>query len=369
MSNLAFSLDRLQPLDLSKDRAVVLGAVSDRTVEIMPSDHTTAADTLFDAFDGAVLLRDGGVDLVDPLIEAARKVSREEHIFLTCDETLKTVDNGEKLARKLTRNPSSSVVVIGSGSLINLATYAIADMNPALKLTVIPTNAMSVADVAYGGLGLINGAKKNDIRKFRDPDLIFLSRALFCAAPLAAQTDGQIEVVKHLIFQDTGENSAQIRLLLDPHTIPPANELFKSATLGLKLNITLRHAVNSGEQSAALILNFGHAHAHAIETLSNYRVAHSEAVRFGMAVDCAGAQEDLCSLLKESAPWSAPLIQALRHLLERNDAGFADAYQRKYVSDRDIICIAPERKPFPYTVRTCHVKISHLREKIRGLLV
>ena len=57
--------------------------------------------------------------------------------------------------------------------------------------------------------------------------------------------------------------------------------------------IHLSHIVNSGdafERTSARPLDFGHWSAHKLETLSDHRLRHGEAVSIGLALDCTYAR-------------------------------------------------------------------------------
>jgi 3-dehydroquinate synthetase len=355
----------LQQANLSVDPIKVLGAVTNRITQITPSDHPDAPSILSEAFHDAIIVRDAAVEIADPVLEAAMRSARREILLEDCGENLKTLAAAAALESKFSDLSPSRVVAIGSGCLINMVTYAMAGEPHTTQLAIVPTNAMSIADVAFGGLGLLNDQDKNDIRKERDPDLIILSRSIFAASPPKQQRDGQIEVVKHLIFQDVGDNIQSIRSLLGKDFSLDSDALFEFSTLGLKLNILLRYAARSGQESATDVLTFGHSHAHALEKASGFRLEHSEAVRFGMAVDCAFIRPDLAAILAE-APWPTELLQALKVIL-RDGALDLDWYEAKYVDDERIFCLHPWCTTFPFGVASEHIPATSIARKMQGL--
>lgn len=355
-------------LDLSNESAVVLGAVSDKLVEITSTDQKLARNKLASFFTEATVVQDSAVIISDPALVSAIEYARELVEYPCCGEELKSISVAEDLCERLRTTKPKNLVVIGSGSLVNLVTYAYAKTELAGKLCIVPTNAMSIADVAYGGLGLINGATKNAIRCNKDPDLILLSRKIFESAPLQQQVEGQIEVVKHLLFQDGGDNGALLRALLTAKSIGTDLDFFKSATVGLHLNILVRYAIRSGSQCARNILNFGHSHAHVLELLSSYQISHGEAVRFGMAVESAQTRPDIASNLVRDVEWSLELVSATRELVNLCDSEMLRLYQEKYLRESCILTLHPNVKEFPYPIGASYISSAPIRETIERMM-
>ncbi|MEO0392301.1 MAG: hypothetical protein AAF213_03520 [Pseudomonadota bacterium] len=362
MTLLPATIDDLARLNFAQERGTVIGAVSDRSVEICPS-YLLTDDDLKAAFGEAVLIRDGQVSCTDEWLLDGFGFIRDAVIVQGFGEADKSLDQAEQLALSLADNAPRAVVVMGSGSLINVITYAVAQLPMIEQVTVIPTNAMSIADVAYGGLGMVNDRAKNDRRQERDPDLIILSAPVFTSAPSSQHWQGQIEVVKHLMFQRDGDNEAKIESLLTAPGQCSPDDLFASAVQGLKLNIMLRYAIRDGVPAAKDVLNFGHAIAHGIETISDYTVAHADAVRFGLAVDCYDQRSDLTALLCHQ-PWSPDLLSAVDRLLALSDHQFIEQVEAKYKRHDKLRVLRPAIHAYPYQIGDDLMAFDRVRDVI-----
>lgn len=235
-------------------------------------------------------------------------------LALSGGEQVKAIRRYPSNRARIPRDDYSSVLVIGSGSFINFAYFAIADVflsdsdQQKLDVIVVPCNAMSIADVAVGSLGLMNdGPEKNSLRKYCDPTFVILSENIFNESPLSQRSDGQIEVLKLAMLQNSRLYEDSLLAYLKPESCE--SKLFQTACRGLEEKVLLQDRIlSSGQSEYGIMLNYGHLVAHALESFSNYGVAHSSAVFIGLIcemllVDQTLAANDLIAMSQESSKY------------------------------------------------------------------
>jgi 3-dehydroquinate synthetase len=234
------------------------------------------------------------------------------------------------IANKYGKFRPDHVVMIGGGTLLNLGTYLATDFVPRQSgnshdgnlCTAIPTNTMSMADVALGGLGLLNaeGGEKNAYRRKRDPDSIFLFLDYVSDAPAELRREGVVEVLKHCILQRRDLIEPILRLYLEPE--PDAVAAFDAAKLGLMLKSeVLELGGVLPEDDIEFLLSYGHLHAHVIEERWGGQIPHSPCVFVGLLLDLTLSDfSGLCHLMIDAAR-SSPLGHKLRKLMQQDLIG------------------------------------------------
>lgn len=196
---------------------------------------------------------------------------------------------------------SGCIAIVGGGSLINVANYAVSKLinlkrcdRAALRLVIVPTNTMSIADVAYGSLGLINDkdkGTKNAFREVIDPDNIFLVDGYIKYGDAGMQKEGLVETLKHCLLQDTDG----VKVVLDTLTSRRfvCSDIFDCAVWGLKLKADVVRAEYAGElTNIGLAKSYGHLHATAIEEFYGFNVIHADCVLVGLMLDLALSEQN-----------------------------------------------------------------------------
>lgn len=180
----------------------------------------------------------------------------------------------------------SFVVTVGGGALLDAVGFAVAICHRGLRNVRVPTTVLSQAD---SGVGVKNGinylGRKNFLGTFAPPfavlnDIRFLERL-----PQRDLIAGMAEAVKVSLIRDAEFFrwlEANAATLGQGHLEALSHLVHHSAELHL------RHIAASGdpfEFGSARPLDFGHWAAHKLESLSEHRLRHGEAVAIGMALD------------------------------------------------------------------------------------
>jgi 3-dehydroquinate synthase len=199
-------------------------------------------------------------------------------------EAGKTVDVAARLwsslaDRKLTR--SDCIVGLGGGATTDLAGFVAATWLRGVKVVLVPTTLLGMADAAVGGKTAIDiPAGKNLVGAFHSPVGVLADLATLETLPRADYVAGLAEVIKAGFIADP-----VILDLIDQDpdgaTVPHgqhARELIERA-IRVKAGVVSSDLTEKGPRE---ILNYGHTFGHAIERVEDYRFRHGDAVAIGM---------------------------------------------------------------------------------------
>jgi 3-dehydroquinate synthase len=199
-------------------------------------------------------------------------------------ETAKTVDVAARLwsslaAHKVTR--SDCIVGLGGGATTDLAGFVAATWLRGVKVVLVPTTLLGMADAAVGGKTAIDiPAGKNLVGSFHSPAGVLADLATLETLPRADYVAGLAEVIKAGFIADP--------VILDLINTDPdgaivphgrhARELIERA-IRVKAGVVSNDLTEKGPRE---ILNYGHTLGHAIERVEEYRFRHGDAVAIGM---------------------------------------------------------------------------------------
>lgn len=177
----------------------------------------------------------------------------------------------------------ATIVAIGGGVLCDMAGFAASIYKRGIRLVLVPTTILAMADAAVGGKNGVNaGLLKNMIGTVYQPDIILYDYSFLRSLPPAEWVNGFAEVIKHACIGD--ETMFRMLEKLSLHDY--------QADLGLTAELMARNLVvkmsivtkDTSERGIRKWLNFGHTIGHAIENL--HGIPHGHAVSIGMAAAC-----------------------------------------------------------------------------------
>ena len=218
----------------------------------------------------------------------------------------------------------SFVIAIGGGSVLDMVGFGASLVHRGVRLVRMPTTVLAQNDA---GVGVKNGMNehgmKNFLGTFAPPFAVINDFAFLSTLPGAHWTGGIAEAFKVALIKDReffdflcSNASAFARRQLGP-----MEELIRRCAM-----LHLDHIAKNGdpfEMGTARPLDFGHWSAHKLETLSEYRITHGEAVAAGIALDSHYA-------MKRGLISRADLSRILKALL---DCGLSIWYPE--MSERD----------------------------------
>jgi len=202
-----------------------------------------------------------------------------------CDPAL--LETLYRRMRELGIDRHSYVIVIGGGAVLDMVGYVAATTHRGVRLIRLPTTVLAQGDA---GIGVKNGVNafgaKNYIGAFAPPfavlnDLDFLETLSERDAVAGIAEAIKVSLIADAAFFDWLESNAHDLALREPGA--SAYMVRRGAELHLD------HLATSGdpfELGSARPLDFGHWAAHQLETLSEHRLRHGEAVSIGMVLDC-----------------------------------------------------------------------------------
>lgn len=231
---------------------------------------------------GALALLDGLLDALDTSPKRIAVVSqaglpvtvsstRECHRFMIGDgEHHKTLDTIQELCRGfasagITRN--DVVVAVGGGMVTDVAGFAAASYHRGIRVVHVPTTLLGMIDAAIGGKTGVNLPEgKNLVGAFWQPSGVLCDLDVLSTLPDREVRCGNGEMAKYHFL--TGENLSALNL----------GERV-ARCVEIKSEVVASDERESGRRA---ILNYGHTLAHALETASEHRLAHGEAVAIGL---------------------------------------------------------------------------------------
>ena len=273
----------------------------------VPPDFPTEIHVL-DAPDPSLLPEGRWVLLADealrePWVRAGMLVP-EGSLFTIPSEANKTMDTlvpwlSHWAALPLHRD--AMVVALGGGIVTDMAGLASALYLRGIRWQAWPTTLLAQVDAGLGGKTGVNLPQgKNLVGAFHAPQRFVACRDLLRTLPLRQLLAGRWEVVKMALMEGDAD-SAHALLGSD---LPDLRSMERA--LELKAGVVHRDPFERGERR---LLNLGHTLGHALESASNYRLLHGEAVGLGLLAACYLAEAE------GETPFPDALLSALAEAL------------------------------------------------------
>lgn len=224
---------------------------------------------------------------------------------------------------------TTPILALGGGVIGDLAGFVAATYLRGVPLIQMPTTLLAQVDSSIGGkVGVDHGQLKNEIGAFYQPRLVITDIDTLKTLDSKTLGSGLAEVIKYGVIWDKElfiyleKNLDKIRAL-DERTL----EEIVARSAKIKAKIVARDEKDLGLRA---ILNYGHTVGHAIETASDFKIDHGEAVAIGMLAAARVSnqmgilnQNELASLegliKKADLPTKVPnlkvekLIKAMKH--------------------------------------------------------
>ncbi len=184
----------------------------------------------------------------------------------------------------------SVIVSLGGGTVGDIAGFVAATLYRGIPYIQIPTTLLSQIDSSVGGkVGINHSFGKNLIGAFWQPKAVYIDIDTLKTLPRKEFLNGLAEAIKCAVIADEKLFSF-LEKNLGKIFKQDAGVLEKliSRCCEIKVEIVQKDEKESGPRK---ILNFGHTIGHAIESLSDYRLAHGEAVAIGMMAESKIAEK------------------------------------------------------------------------------
>lgn len=222
---------------------------------------------------------------VSKLLLRSAQPKAAKTILFDDSESAKDLSTVERISRDLIRagaDRNAIIIAVGGGVVGDVAGFVAATYLRGVKLVHIPTTLVAQVDSAIGGKTGVNLPEgKNLVGAFYQPDFVIADPATLKTLSDRDYRSGIYEIIKYgvigdaKLFRDLEINLDKL-LRRDAATI--SNIIPRC--IGQKAKVTTLDERESGLRET---LNFGHTFAHALESLTRYRVfRHGEAVGWGM---------------------------------------------------------------------------------------
>ncbi len=216
-----------------------------------------------------VSLKDAGYEAESLVIPAGEAQKNVQSVMSIWSASLHT-----GLERK------STILALGGGVVGDLAGFAAATFMRGCRWVCIPTTLLSMVDSSLGGkTGFDLPEGKNLAGAFYPPSLVLADPHVLATLPVRELRAGIAEVIKHSV-------------IADPYLFELCSKGWKNIEQDLPEIVRRAMAVkvrvieeDPFEQNIRASLNFGHTIGHALESASDYKLLHGEAVALGMLAE------------------------------------------------------------------------------------
>jgi len=178
---------------------------------------------------------------------------------------------------------NTPILALGGGVIGDLAGFVAATYLRGVPLVQIPTTLLAQVDSSIGGkVAIDHGQLKNMIGAFYQPRLVIADTSTLKTLPAEELAKGLAEVIKSAAIGDE-RFFVFLEGNLDKIKSRDEGALEESVFQSIKIKVDV---VEKDEMDLGLrnILNYGHTIGHAVESVSDFRIGHGQAVAIGMVM-------------------------------------------------------------------------------------
>lgn len=178
----------------------------------------------------------------------------------------------------------TGIIALGGGVVTDLAGFLAATYMRGIPCVYYPTTLLAMVDASLGGKTALNTPHgKNLIGCFCQPQAVFINPNTLNTLSSQQLRQGFAEMIKHGLIA----SKAHFNALYANHTALKAKDpTLLGQMITQSIEIKKRFVVQDPlDQHLRQVLNFGHTMGHAIETCSQYTIAHGDAVAIGMMME------------------------------------------------------------------------------------
>jgi|TARA_R110000796_G_scaffold44505_3_gene108492 3-dehydroquinate synthase len=266
--------------------------------------------------------------------------------LLEANENNKCLNQAETIIAALVEGgfkKNHRLVAIGGGVTQDVVGFVASVLYRGVEWIFFPTTLLAQADSCIGSKTSINfNGVKNLLGTFYPPSNIYCCREFLTTLSQEDIKSGIGEMLHYFLIYDL-EKAEEMMLQYEEITTGQYDLLNKyiKASLAMKKQIIEIDEFDSGVRR---LYNYGHTFGHAIETITNYKICHGQAVTLGM--DIANFVSYRMNLIEK------PLYDRLHSILKSNMPEYEishdniDRYMKllskdKKNIDNSIVCILP----------------------------
>lgn len=176
------------------------------------------------------------------------------------------------------------IIAVGGGVVTDLAGFIAGTYGRGVPFINYATTLLAAADASVGGKTAVDTPlATNLIGLFNQPQKVYLDIATWKTLPACQISSGMAETIKHAcianreFFEYLDENMERVL-----NIEKDACEHIAGENCKVKYEVVMKDERESGLRE---VLNLGHTVGRAIETVSDYRLLHGEAVSIGLVAE------------------------------------------------------------------------------------
>lgn len=203
-------------------------------------------------------------------------LAEDKCYIVKAGETSKSLAGAEKIFsffHKKNVKRTDKILGLGGGITTDLAAFAISSFKRGCRLELMPTSFLAMIDASIGGKTALNFENlKNIIGSFYPAETVHICPEFLDKLPDTELMNGWAECIKIYLVFGLDLSALEFKNLI------PDSELIRRA-ISLKARLCEEDLEDRGNRR---LLNLGHSFGHVIESISNYKIAHGQAVAFGI---------------------------------------------------------------------------------------
>jgi 3-dehydroquinate synthase len=265
-------------------------------VKSFPHPYKVIFDKLPESF------KENEVVLVDNNVRKLYNINHKNIIEFEATENNKCLESTLKISRQLSEinfNKSNTLVVIGGGITQDVGAFVSKMFKRGIKWKLYPTTLLSMCDSCIGGKACLNlDSFKNQLSVFSTPEEVIIDINFLKTLSKNDILSGKGEMLKLFVI---GGDYFLSKINSDYET------LIRNC-LEIKKNVI---EYDEFETNIRKSLNYGHTFGHIIESMTDYSIAHGEAVLLGMYIinELFNKNEKIKSLINDFTS-----ISKIKHL-------------------------------------------------------
>ncbi len=205
-------------------------------------------------------------------------------------KTRKTKEYVEDTMLELGYRRDCCIIAVGGGVVTDLAGFVAGTFGRGIPFINYATTLLAAADASVGGKTAVDTPlATNLIGLFNQPEKVYLDIATWKTLPQEQISSGLAETIKHACIADRGffnylfDNMDSI-FEVDEEVCKHIAEM----NCSIKYQVVMKDERESGLRE---ILNLGHTVGRAIETVSEYRLLHGQALAIGLMAEVKMAKK------------------------------------------------------------------------------
>ena len=206
------------------------------------------------------------------------------YIISPAGEQSKNIGTITKIVEEMEKNAlgrDCAVVALGGGTVGDMAGFVAAIYKRGVPIVQIPTTTVAQGDSAIGGkTGVDSSISKNAFGAFYHPTAVFIDVATLKTLDDNQFNCGLVESIKHALIADA-DYFDYLQKNLDDILARKYQPLEYIAVKNCKIKAAVVEE-DPYEKNKRRILNYGHTIGHAVESASEYRILHGQAVAIGI---------------------------------------------------------------------------------------